>query len=253
MDIIIQPDAIVASAMAAQVMAALIKRKPDAVLGLATGSTPLEFYRQLIRLHREEGLDFSRVTTFNLDEYVGLKPDHPASYHAFMHKHLFNHLNIPHEHIHLPDGLASDIPAHCAAYEEAIREAGGIDLQVLGLGTNGHIAFNEPMSSRASRTRCMKLSPQTRKDNASFFEHEEEMPHHAITMGIGTIMEGRECLMLAFGERKAPAVAAMVEGPVSIHVPASVLQRHPGVKAFIDEPAAGLLKKPNAHLSFNKA
>jgi glucosamine-6-phosphate deaminase len=243
MEVIIQSDADAAARMAARVVAKLIRRKPNAVLGLATGNTPLGLYRELVRLHREEELDFSRVTTFNLDEYVGLAADHPASYHAFMHENLFNHLNIPRGQIHIPDGRAADIPSHCAAYEASIRAAGGIDLQVLGVGTDGHIGFNEPTSSLASRTRIKTLTPRTRSDNASFFDREEDVPHHVITMGIGTIMESRECLMLAFGARKADAVAAMVEGPVSAMMPASVLQMHPVVKVFIDEPAATPLRK----------
>jgi len=243
MEIIIQPDQEHASRLAACVVAALVRRKPDAVLGLATGSTPLGLYRELVRFHREEGLDFSRVTTFNLDEYVGLGPDHPASYHMFMFEHLFKRLNIPRENIHIPDGLASDIPAHCAAYEQAIRDAGGIDMQVLGIGTDGHLGFNEPTSSLASRTRIKTLTPQTRADNAPFFRPGEDVPHHVITMGIGTIMESREALFLAFGDRKAQAVSEMVEGPVTAYMPASALQAHPACKVFIDEPAARRLKK----------
>lgn len=242
MDVIIQPNPEAAARMAARVMADLIRNKPDTVLGLATGSTPLGLYRELIRLHREEGLDFSRVTTFNLDEYVGLGPDHPASYHTFMFKHLFHALNIPREHIHIPDGLAKDIPAHCASYEDAIRDAGGIDMQVLGIGANGHIGFNEPMSSFTSHTTMTTLASRTRQDNAPFFEREEMMPHHAITMGIGTIMESRQCLMLAFGRRKARPVAQMIEGSVTPLVPASVLQQHPAVRVFLDKEAASELR-----------
>ena len=243
MEIIIQLNADEAARSAARVVARLIRAKPDAVLGLATGQTPLGLYRELVRLHREEALDFSRVTTFNLDEYVGLGPDHPASYHAFMFANLFDHINIPHEQIHLPDGLTADVPQHCAAYETAIRQAGGIDLQVLGIGTDGHIGFNEPTSSLVSRTRIKTLTPRTRKDNAPFFSAGEEVPYHVITMGIGTIMESRACLFLAFGERKAAAVAAMVEGPVTALVPATALQMHPCTHVFIDEAAAGQLKK----------
>lgn len=243
MEIIIESSPEAASRVAARVVAKQIRLKPDTVLGLPTGSTPLGLYSELIRLHREEGLDFSRVTTFNLDEYVGLGPDHPASYHAFMYEHLFNHLNIPHPNIHIPNGLATNVPAHCDAYEAAIQAAGGIDLQILGVGTNGHIGFNEISSSLVSRTRLKTLTPTTRADNALFFDDEKEVPHHAITMGVGTIMDSRQCLLLAFGPRKAPAVTALAEGPITAFVTASILQMHPDAKVFIDEAAASQLQK----------
>ena len=243
MEIIIQPSAEAASILAARIIAQLVRRKPDAVLGLATGSTPLATYRALVHMHREEGLDFSRVTTFNLDEYVGLPPEHPQSYHAFMEEHLFRHLNIPRERIHIPNGLAADVPAECAAYEAAIVAAGGIDLQLLGIGTDGHIGFNEPSSSLASRTRIKTLTAQTRQDNARFFGSAAEVPLHVITMGVGTIMDARQVLLLAFGERKAPAIAAAVEGPITAMNPASILQMHPVAKCLADEPAAARLTR----------
>ncbi len=243
MEIIIQPTAEAASVVAARHIARLIREKPDAVLGLATGSTPLALYRELVRLHREEGLDFSRVTTFNLDEYVGLPPTHPASYHAFMHENLFAHINIPAARIHIPDGLAPDIPAHCRAYEDAIRTAGGIDLQVLGIGGDGHIGFNEPSSSLASRTRIKTITERTRRDNAFAFGSPEAVPHHVITMGVGTIMDTRQVLLLAFGAKKADAIAAAAEGPITAMNPASILQMHPVAKCFLDEPAAARLTR----------
>ena len=243
MEIIIQPSAEAASIVAARIIAQLVRRKPDAVLGLATGSTPLATYRALVHMHREEGLDFSRVTTFNLDEYVGLPPEHPQSYHAFMEEHLFRHLNIPRERIHIPNGLAADVPAECAAYEAAIVAVGGIDLQLLGIGTDGHIGFNEPSSSLASRTRIKTLTAQTRQDNARFFGSAAEVPLHVITMGVGTIMDARQVLLLAFGERKAPAIAAAVEGPITAMNPASILQMHPVAKCLLDEPAAARLTR----------
>ena len=244
MEIIITPDPASASKEAARFIAALLRKKPGAVLGLATGGTPLLLYRELIRMHREEGLDFSRCTTFNLDEYVGLGPEHPASYRRFMQEHLFAALNIPPERIRIPDGLAVDIPAHCAAYEQAIVEAGGIDAQILGLGADGHIGFNEPTSSLGSRTRLKTLTERTREDNARFFASPgEEVPHHVITMGIGTILEARSLVLLAFGEAKAEAVAALAEGPITALVPASALQMHPVVKVLLDEPAASRLKR----------
>jgi glucosamine-6-phosphate deaminase len=241
MEIIIQPTPEAASLIAANIIANLVRDKPNCVLGLATGGTPILMYRELARRHRGETLDFARVTTFNLDEYVGLPPEHPQSYHAFMHEHLFRHVNIADKNIHIPNGLAKSIPAECAAFEAAIRGAGGIDLQVLGIGTDGHIGFNERSSSLASRTRIKTLTEQTRRDNARYFGSPEDVPMHVITMGVGTIMEARQVLLLAFGENKAQAVAAAVEGPISAMNPASILQMHPVAKALLDEPAAAQL------------
>ena len=171
------------------------------------------------------------MTTFNLDEYVGLGPEHPQSYACFMREHFFSKVNIAPERIHIPDGLARDIPAHCEAYEAAIREAGGIDLQLLGIGSDGHIGFNEPSSSLGSRTRLKTLTERTIRDNARFFPSPEEVPRHVITMGVGTIFDARRCMVLAFGEKKAAAVAGMVEGPVTAEVPASALQFHASLHA----------------------
>lgn len=243
MEIVIQPTADEASIVAARIVAQLVRRKPNAVLGLATGSTPLRMYAELVRMHREDGLDFSGVTTFNLDEYVGLAAGHPQSYRAFMREHLFQHINVPPGQIHIPDGLATDVPAECAAYEAAIRAAGGIDLQILGIGTDGHIGFNEPSSSLASRTRIKTLTARTRSDNARFFGSAEAVPLHVITMGVGTIMDARQVLLLAFGEGKARAVADAVEGPITAINPASILQMHPVAKCLIDEPAARGLQR----------
>ena len=234
MEIIIQNTTAAAAAVAARIIARLLRDKPDAVLGLATGSTPLPIYQELIAMD----LDWSKVTTFNLDEYVGLPREHPQSYHSFMWENLFRHVNIAPENIHIPDGNAPDIPAFCTSYEERIRAAGGIDLQVLGIGADGHIGFNEPTSSLASRTRIKTLTPQTRRDNARFFSGEEKVPYHVITMGIGTIMEARLNLLLAFGRSKARAIAGAVEGPVTASNPASVLQMHPVVKVCLDEAAS---------------
>lgn len=243
MEIIIQSDDKAASVIAGRIVARVIKRKCESVLGLATGNTPLLLYKELIRMHRDEGLDFERVTTFNLDEYVGLSPSHPSSYNSFMWENLFKYINIPKHRIHIPDGLAPDIPAFCKQYEGAIMAAGGIDLQVLGIGTDGHIGFNEPSSSLASRTRIKTLTKRTREDNAPFFDGEENVPWHVITMGVGTIMDSRKCLLMAFGEKKAEAVARMVEGPVMADVPGSVLQMHPDVAVIMDEAASSKLKR----------
>jgi len=244
MEIIIQPTPEAGSIVAAQIIAKLVRRKPDCVLGLATGSTPLGTYRELIRMHREDGLDFANVTTFNLDEYVGLPLEHPQSYRAFMAENFFRQVNANARRTHIPDGLARDVPAECARYEAAIVAAGGIDLQLLGIGTDGHIGFNEPSSSLASRTRIKTLTERTRADNARFFHGDlAQVPFHCITMGVGTIMASREVLMLAFGANKADAVAAAVEGPITAMNPASVLQMHPVAKCVVDGAAAAKLAR----------
>jgi glucosamine-6-phosphate deaminase len=239
MEIIIQPTPGASAEVAARIIARKLREKPDSVLGLATGSTPLSLYRILTGMK----LDWSRVTTFNLDEYIGLPREHPQSYHSFMWENLFQHVNIRPENVHIPDGNAPDVPAFCAAYEENIRAAGGIDIQLLGVGADGHIGFNEPTSSLASRTRIKTLTPQTRRDNARFFGSEEDVPFHVITMGIGTIMEARQNLLLAFGENKAAAIAGAVEGPITAINPASILQLHPVAKVCLDEPAASKLTR----------
>ncbi len=243
MELIVQPTPAEASLIAARHVARVVREKPTAVLGLATGATPLTLYRELVRMHRKEGLDFGGVTTFNLDEYLGLAPAHPASYHAFMREHFFAHVNVDPARIHIPDGLASDVPAYCQGYEDAIRAAGGIDLQVLGIGTDGHIGFNEPSSSLASRTRIKTLTPRTRRDNVASFGSPENVPFHVITMGVGTIMDAREVLLLAFGAKKAAAIAAAVEGPITAMSPASILQMHPVAKCIVDEAAAARLAR----------
>ncbi len=223
---------------AARLVADRLRKKPNMVLGLASGSTPLGLYRELIRMHKDEGLDFSKVTTFNLDEYVGLPPTHDQSYHHFMREHLFKHINIDERSIHVPLGMAKDVDLFCDWYEQGIRECGGIDLQVLGIGGNGHIAFNEPGSSLGSRTRIKALTGTTRMDNARFFATEEEVPRYAITMGVGTIMNAKELLLVANGKGKAKAVKAAVEGPVTAMCPASIIQMHELAFVFADRAAA---------------
>jgi len=230
------------SKRAAEIIADAIRNKPNLVLGLATGSTPIGCYRELVRMHREEGLDFSRVVTFNLDEYIGLPPTHPQSYRYFMDENLFNHVNIKIENTHVPNGLSDDLQRTCKDFEEAIKSSGGIDLQLLGIGSNGHIAFNEPGSPFDSRTRVVKVSEQTIKDNARFFESIDEVPRQAISMGTGTIMEARKIILLASGAGKADAVAKSVKGPVTEEVPASILQTHPNCIFVIDEAAASKLE-----------
>lgn len=240
--VIIKEDYEAVSAEAAKLVAGRLRRKPSMVLGLATGSTPLGLYRELIRLTREEGLDFSKVTTFNLDEYVGLRPDHEQSYYRFMQEHLFQHVNLDPRYIHVPNGMAIDVEAYCQWYEDRIHDAGGIDLQVLGIGANGHIAFNEPGSSLGSRTRVKTLTKKTREDNARFFGSLEKVPRYALTMGIGTIMEAREILLVANGEAKAEAIRNAVEGPITAMVPASMIQMHQVAYVIIDRAAASLLQ-----------
>lgn len=239
MEIIIQNTPEAATSVAAKIIARLLREKPDAVLGLATGSTPLLLYRELIAMK----LDWRKVTTFNLDEYIGLPQEHPQSYHSFMWENLFRHVNIAKKNVHIPDGNAKDIPKYCAKYEKQICAAGGIDLQVLGIGADGHIGFNEPTSSLASRTRIKTLTRQTVKDNARFFGSEAQVPHHVITMGIGTIMEARQNLLLAFGEKKAKAIAEAAEGPIAAVNPASILQMHPVAKLCLDKGSASRLKR----------
>jgi len=238
MEIIIQPTPEAATQVAARLIVRLIQEKPSAVLGLATGGTMELLYRELVA----KKLDWSKLTLFNLDEYIGISPMHPQSYHSFMWEKLFSQVNVSIKNVHIPDGLAKDVPLACAHYEQKISAAGGIDLQLLGIGTDGHIGFNEPTSSLASRTRIKTLTPQTRKDNARFFDSTEEVPFHVITMGIGTILESRHCALLAFGKNKARAIAEAVEGPVTSMNPASALQLHRKVTVFLDEDAAAELK-----------
>lgn len=226
---------------AARLVADRLRKKPNLVLGLATGSTPLGLYKELIRMHRDEGLDFSKVTTFNLDEYVGLPPTHDQSYYYYMHENLFKHINLDERHIHFPLGMSKDIDLFCTWYEQRIGECGGIDLQVLGIGANGHIAFNEPGSSLGSRTRIKTLTGTTQRDNARFFKSKEEVPRYAITMGVGTIMDAKELLLLANNATKADAVKSAVEGPITAMCPASIIQMHRLAFVFLDKEAASKL------------
>jgi glucosamine-6-phosphate deaminase len=236
--ILSSPEAV--GAMSARLVAGLLKRKPDAVLALPTGRTPLPLYAELVRLHREEQLSFARATTFNLDEYVGLAAEHPASFRRYMEQALFSQVDLSPQRVHVPDGMAADVAASCAAYEAAIAAAGGLDLAVLGLGADGHLAFNEPTSSLGSRTRLKTISESTRAANQAAFGG-EPVPRHVITMGIATILAARRCVLLATGERKAAALAKTVEGPLSAMMPSSALQLHPNATVLCDEAAAGAL------------
>lgn len=241
MEVIIKADEAGVAMLAAEFIAETIRRRPRAVLGLATGATPLGTYTELIRMHRDQGLDFSQVVTFNLDEYVGLPENHPQSYRYFMNKNLFDHINIKKENTHLPKGTAQDVEASCLEYEREIDELGGVDLQLLGIGTNGHIAFNEPVSSLGSRTRVKTLTEKTRRDNSRFFASLAEVPRYAITVGIGTIMEARSAILIATGSSKADAIVAAVEGPVTAMCPASALQLHPHMTVVVDRQAGAKL------------
>ena len=243
MEVIIKESYEEISKEAAEIIRDAIHLKPNLVLGLATGSTPIGTYKELIRMHKQGELDFSKVVTFNLDEYVGLPPTHDQSYHYFMHENLFNHININPANVHVPSGVAEDFDRYCQWYEDEIAKAGGIDLQVLGIGSDGHIGFNEPGSPLASRTRIVTLTEETINDNSRFFECKEDVPKSAVTMGVGTIMEARFCLLLANGKKKADPVEALVEGPITSQVTASALQMHPNTTVIIDEDAASKLKR----------
>jgi glucosamine-6-phosphate deaminase len=229
---------------AARIVAHAVRRNPAMRLGLATGSTTLGMYKELVRLHREESLDFSRIVTFNLDEYLGLAATHPQSFGYFMREHFFAHVNIPESSMHIPDGaIRGDYDQYCASYEQSIRDAGGIDLQILGIGRNGHVGFNEPTSSLGSRTRLKVLTKETIEDNRKFFAPGEEIPQCAITMGIGTILEAERILLLASGSSKATPIAQAIEGPVTGSVTASALQLHPDVTFIVDQAAGAQLKQ----------
>ena len=227
---------------AANILHKQVQAKPDSVLGLATGGTMLSLYAEFIALCRQKSTTLSKITTFNLDEYVGLASVHPHSYHSYMQEHLFSKTDIDINTTYLPRGDAPDPHQEAASYETLIKNAGGIDIQLLGIGKNGHIGFNEPSSSLASRTRVKTLSVGTIEANRQYFQGDCEFPKMAITMGVGTIMNSRECILVATGADKAEAIAKMVEGPVTASCPASVLQFHQNVTVLIDEQAASALQ-----------
>ena len=242
MEVIIRPTPERAARLAAHLIANALRAKAGLVLGLATGRTMEQVYDELSDLHRNEGLDFSHCTTFNLDEYIGLAKDHPFSYHEYMRRQLFTRVNIDPARTHLPDGAAPDLDAECAHYEDLIRLAGGIDVQLLGIGIDGHIGFNEPLSALRSRTRQKALTPATIAQNVALCGGDPAaMPRRALTMGVGTILEARECLMLVTGRDKAEILARAVEGPITAMVTGSALQLHPRCRVIVDEAAAALL------------
>lgn len=237
MEVILMPDADRAETLVARLIARALRARPNLVLGLATGRTMERVYERLARMHREEGLDFSQCRTFNLDEYVGLPPDHPGSYRYYMNRHLFSRVNIDPRNTHLPDGTAADLDAESARYERLIQAAGGIDLQLLGLGRSGHIGFNEPLSALRSRTRVKALTETTVRENQTQFPDPAQMPRRAITMGVGTILECRRLLMLVTGPAKAGVLARAVEGPITAMISASAIQLHPACTVIVDEAA----------------
>lgn len=231
------------SAAAARIVAGQVYVKPDSILGLATGSTPVGMYQELIRRHKEDGLDFSEVISFNLDEYVGIPETNEQSYHYFMDDNLFNHVNIDRNNIHVPNGNPKNIEEECKAYDAAIEEKGGIDLQILGIGNNAHIGFNEPDVKFAAGTQKVQLAEGTIQANARFFATIDEVPKSAVSMGIGTIMQSKKIVLLASGKNKAQAIYNTVYGPISPELPSSILQLHKDVVIVVDEEAAELLPK----------
>jgi glucosamine-6-phosphate deaminase len=239
MEIIIQPTAEAAASLVVALIEQAVTLKPDATLGLATGRTMEVVYDKLAEKHANEGLDFSGCSTFNLDEYIGLAPEDVNSYRYYMNERLFKHINIKLENTFLPNGVADDILAECAVYEQRIAELGGIDFQLLGIGSTGHIGFNEPLSALRSRTRAKALTPETRVQNAPMFGNAiEDVPKRAVTMGVGTILDSDRCVLLATGKAKASIVAQAMEGPVTSMISASALQLHPHCTIVVDEDAA---------------
>lgn len=243
MEINVAADETAVGVLAAEAVARALRGRPAPVLGVATGSSPLSTYDALAEIVRRGELDPSAVTAFALDEYVGLPPEHPQSYRSVITQEIVEKIGLAPEKTHVLNGMADDLLSECARYEQAMAEAGGVDVQILGIGSNGHIGFNEPGSSLASRTRIKTLAPSTRRDNARFFDDDiDQVPVHCLTQGIQTIMDARRIVLVAHGEAKAEAVAAMIEGPSGAQCPASVLQWHPRVLVVLDEAAASLLK-----------
>lgn len=242
MEVVIVPTADDAARIVADVVLHLIDRRPDAVLGLATGSSPLGAYRLLIADGRSGRVSFARCRAVLLDEYVGLPPDHPEAYRSVIRREFADHVDVPADNLHGPDVGAEDLPAACSRYDRLLADLGGVDLQLLGIGSDGHVGFNEPGSSLRSRTRVKTLTKATRRDNARFFTSAEEVPRHVVTQGLGTISDARHVVLIATGAAKAEPVARAVEGPLAAVCPASVLQLHPHATVVLDEAAAGGLQ-----------
>ncbi len=245
MEVIIAKDYDEMSQLAAEIIADQVRRKPSSVLGLATGGTPVGTYKSLVKMYKEGKVDFAKVTTFNLDEYLGIPNDHPERYYNFMCSNLFDHVNIPKDRVHVPTNIVENAGEFCVWYEQQIEKFGGVDIQLLGIGPDGHIAFNEPSSSLASRTRMKTLDESTIVANARFFNSKEEVPRYAITMGVGTILESRRLLLIANGKKKAGICKAFIEGPITSMVTASALQLHPAATVILDEDAASELSLKN--------
>jgi glucosamine-6-phosphate deaminase len=231
------------SQKAAEIIIDQVKKKPDSVLGLATGETVLGTYAVVVNDHQQNKTSYQHIHTVNLDEYIGLGPDHPNSYHYYMNHHLFRYIDIPTSQTHIPNGLADDVKTECKRYEELIEKLGGIDLQVLGIGRNGHIGFNEPGTSFDSTTHIVELAQSTRQANSRFFSRLEEVPTHAITMGIATIMKSKKIILLASGEKKAHIISQLFEGEVTTNIPASILKTHPNVIIIADQEALSLVNE----------
>ena len=226
---------------AAMIVASEILKKEDCVLGLATGSTPIPTYKEMARMNKEGLIDFSKVRSYNLDEYIGLAPDHICSYRRFMNEQLFDHINIDKANTHVPCGIGEDHEADAKAYDEAVEAAGGIDLQILGIGHDGHIGFNEPGDEFVAPTNIVTLTDMTIDANTRFFEKRDDVPRQAITLGNRNIMAAKRIILLATGKDKAPAIAAAIKGNITPKMPASLLQVHPNVQFLLDEAAASLL------------
>ncbi|MNI27991.1 Glucosamine-6-phosphate deaminase 1 [compost metagenome] len=226
----------------ANLIVSLLQSNPKAVLGLATGSSPVGVYAKLVEMHRKGLVSFTKASSYNLDEYVGLPEDHPQSYRSFMNEHLFKHIDIDPARTHVPNGNAPDLAAECTAYDRMLEDNGPVDLQILGIGSNGHIGFNEPDASLSSGTHVVDLLAETREANARFFDKLDDVPRQAVTMGIGGILKARQIVLLVRGEEKAEAVRNALEGPITTQCPASLLQSHPNVVVLLDEGAAKWLK-----------
>lgn len=243
MDIYIEKNFEDLSKFAAKIIADHVRQNPNIVLGLATGSTPVGTYKELVRMHKDEELDFSKVVTFNLDEYYNISPSNPQSYNYYMRENLFNHININFDNIHIPCGEVSDVEKFCKMYDEEIIKYGGIDLQILGIGENGHIGFNEPDNALDVATHLTSLNESTIKANSSFFESIEDVPTKAITMGLGSIMKSKEIILLANGDKKAKIISKILtSGKAMTEIPASALLLHKNVTVILDESAASIYK-----------
>ncbi|WP_196000951.1 glucosamine-6-phosphate deaminase [Clostridium sp. 1001271B_151109_B4] len=231
------------SKVAAKEFAKVINDKPNAVLGLATGGSPVGMYKELIKMYENKELDFSKITTVNLDEYVGLNPEHEQSYRQFMNENLFKYINVDIKNTFVPNGLAKDLELECKEYDKKIEELGGIDIQLLGVGNNGHIAFNEPDEELSSGTHIITLTEDTIKANARFFDNEEDVPRRAVSMGVGGIMKSKKIVLIASGESKAEAIKGLFSGKITTDNPASMLQMHRDVTVIVDKAAATLINK----------